>query len=412
MESMPPQSASTQCCIAGGGPAGVMLGYILARAGIDVMVLEKHDDFFRDFRGDTIHPSTFTVMQELGLLDAFLKVKHDELHDLSGRIGGVELKLVNFQFIPGPCKFLGFMPQWDFLSFLAEQGRRLSTFRLEMKTEATDLLFEGDTVVGVRAQSPSGPLEIRAPLVVAADGRDSRLRQRAGMQPRDYGVPIDVLWMRISRKESDRSAAFGNIAPGGILVTINRGSYYQCAFVIRKGGFDDIKQRGIDYLRQRIVDLAPYLADRVHELKSFDDVSLLTVTVNRLPVWARPGLLFIGDAAHAMSPVGGVGINLAIQDAVATANLLAGPLRNRSLRMSDLNAVQRRREFPTKIIQGIQLTIQNRIMTSVLNTSQHFNPPLILRILDRVSLLRNIPAYIVGIGPRPEHVRCLSPRVD
>jgi 2-polyprenyl-6-methoxyphenol hydroxylase-like FAD-dependent oxidoreductase len=407
MESTPPQSATTQCCIAGGGPAGVMLGYILARAGVDVMVLEKHEDFFRDFRGDTIHPSTFTVMQELGLLDEFLKVKHDELHDLTGRIGGVELKLVSFQFIPGPCKFLGFMPQWDFLNFLADQGRRLSTFRMEMKTEATDLLYEGETVVGVRAQSPSGPLEIRAPLVVAADGRDSRLRARAGMQPRDYGVPIDVLWMRISRRETDRSAAFGNIAPGGILVTIDRGSYYQCALVIRKGGFDDIKQRGIDYLRQRIADLAPYLGDRVDEIRSFDDVSLLTVTVNRLPVWARPGLLFIGDAAHAMSPVGGVGINLAIQDAVATANLLAGPLRKRSLRMSDLNAVQRRREFPTKIIQGIQLLIQNRIMTGVLNTSQHFTPPLILRILDRVELLRNIPAYIVGIGPRPEHVRML-----
>jgi 2-polyprenyl-6-methoxyphenol hydroxylase-like FAD-dependent oxidoreductase len=404
MQSTPPQTASTQCCIAGGGPAGVMLGYILARAGVDVMVLEKHEDFFRDFRGDTIHPSTFTVLNELGLLNDFLKVKHDELHSLSGRIAGVELKLVNFRYVPGPCKFLGFMPQWDFLNFIAEQGRRLSTFRLEMKTEATDLVIEGNTVVGVRAQSPSGPLEIRAPLVVAADGRDSRLRERAAMHPRDYGVPIDVLWMRISRKETDQESAFGNIAPGGILVTINRGSYFQCALVIRKGGFDDIKQRGIDYLRQRVADLAPYLDDRVHELKSFDDVSLLTVTINRLPVWARPGLLFIGDAAHAMSPVGGVGINLAIQDAVASANLLAGPLKNRCLRMSDLNAVQRRREFPTKVIQGIQLLIQNRVMTGVLNTTQTFKPPLVLRILDRAPLLQNIPAYIVGIGPRPEHV--------
>jgi 2-polyprenyl-6-methoxyphenol hydroxylase-like FAD-dependent oxidoreductase len=404
MQSTPPPSVSTQCCIAGGGPAGVMLGYILARAGVNVIVLEKHEDFFRDFRGDTIHPSTFTVLNELGLLNEFLKVKHDELHELTGRIGGVELKLVNFRFVPGPCKFLGFMPQWDFLNFLTEQGRKLSTFRLEMKTEATDLLYEGDTVVGVRAQTASGPIEIRAPLVVAADGRDSRLRERAQMRPRDYGVPIDVLWMRISRKETDRDSAFGNIAPGGILVTIDRRSYYQCAFVIRKGGFDDIKQRGIEYLRQRIVELAPYLGDRVRELKSFDDVSLLTVTVNRLPVWARPGLQFIGDAAHAMSPIGGVGINLAIQDAVAAANILAGPLKNRTLSLSDLSAIQRRREFPTKVIQGIQLLIQNKIMTQVLNTTQTFKPPLILRMLDRIELLRNIPAYIVGIGPRPEHI--------
>ena len=384
-----------------------MLGYILARAGVDVMVLEKHEDFFRDFRGDTIHPSTFTIMQELGLLGEFCKVKHDEIRELTGRIAGVELRLVDFRFVPGPCKFLGFMPQWDFLKFLSEQGRRLSTFRMEMKTEARDLLFEEGMVAGVRAASPSGPLEIRAPLVVAADGRDSRLRRCAGMHPRDYGVPIDVLWMRISRRESDRSPAFGNIAPGGILVTIDRGSYFQCAFVIRKGGFEDIKQRGIEYLRRRIVDLAPTLADRVHEITSFDDVKLLTVSVNRLPVWARPGLLCIGDAAHAMSPIGGVGINLAIQDAVAAANLLAGPLKNNTVQMSDLNAVQRRREFPTRVIQGVQLLIQDRVMPRVLDTGHDFKPPLIARLLDRVPLLRTIPAYLVGIGPRPEHVTVL-----
>jgi len=410
MQSTQPQSASTQCCIAGGGPAGVMLGYILARAGIDVMVLEKHEDFFRDFRGDTIHPSTFTVMQELGLLGEFLKVPHDEIRELQGRISGVDLKIVDLRYVPGPCKFIGMMPQWDFLSFLAEQGRRLSTFRLEMNTEATDLIFEGDAAAGVRARTPSGTIEIRAPLVVGADGRDSTLRERAHMQPIDHGVPIDVLWFRLPHEESDPPPSFGNIAPGGILVTIPRGDYFQCAFVIRKGGFEEIKQRGIQYLRDRIAELAPYVAARVEGLKSFDDVKLLTVSINRLPVWARPGLLFIGDAAHAMSPIGGVGINLAIQDAVATANILAGPLKNRTLRMSDLNAVQRRREFPTKVIQGAQLLIQNRAMTQILNTKQNFKPPLILRILDKVELLRRIPAYLVGIGPRPEHVRCLSSR--
>jgi len=386
----------------------MMLGYILARAGVDVMVLEKHEDFFRDFRGDTIHPSTFTVMSELGLLDEFLKVKHDEISEIGARIAGVDLRVVDVRHVPGPCKFIGMMPQWDFLDFLAERGRRLSTFRLEMKTEATDLLFENETVVGVGAQSQSGRLEIRAPLVVGADGRDSTLRERAHMRPRDFGVPIDVLWFRLPRKNTDPPQTFGSIAPGGILVTIGRDQYYQCAFVIRKGGIDDLKARGIQYLRDRISDLTPYLIDRVDQLKSFDDVKLLTVSINRLPVWARPGLLFIGDAAHAMSPIGGVGINLAIQDAVAAANILAGPLKNRTLRMSDLNAVQRRREFPTKVIQGVQILIQNRGMTQILNTTQNFKPPLILRILDKVALLRRIPAYLVGIGPRPEHVTCLG----
>ncbi|MGH7716316.1 MAG: FAD-dependent monooxygenase, partial [Vulcanimicrobiaceae bacterium] len=240
-----------------------MLGYILARAGVDVMVFEKHEDFFRDFRGDTIHPSTFTVMHELGLLDEFLKVRHDEVRELRGRVSGVDLKLVDLRYVPGPCKFLGLMPQWDFLNFLAERGRRLSTFRLEMKTEVTDLLFEGNNVVGVGAQTPSGRLEIRAKLVVAADGRGSVLRERADLQPIDYGVPIDVLWLRLPHKDGDPPQNFGNIAPGGILVTLDRGDYFQCAFVIRKGGFDEIKVRGVQYLRDRIAELAPYLADRV-----------------------------------------------------------------------------------------------------------------------------------------------------
>src|SRR5579872_287584 len=410
VQSTQPQSASTQCCIAGGGPAGVMLGYILARAGVDVMVLEKHEDFFRDFRGDTIHPSTFTVMQELGLLDDFLKVPHDEIRELRGRISGVDLKIVDVRYVPGPCKFIGMMPQWDFLNFLAERGRRLSTFRLEMKTEVTDLLFEDDNVVGVRARTPSGTLEIRAPLVVGADGRDSTLRERARMQPIDHGVPIDVLWFRLPHQQDDPPPSFGNIAPGGILVTIPRGDYFQCAFVIKKGGFDEIKQRGIQYLRDRIAELAPYVAARVGHLRDFDDVKLLVVRVNRLPVWHRPGLLFIGDAAHAMSPVGGVGINLAIQDAVAAANILAEPLRNGTVSDGDLAAVQRRREFPTRVIQGFQVLAHNLGINRVLNTMRLDRPPLIFRILDKSPLLRRLPAYFIGIGPRPEHVRIVDRR--
>ena len=381
-----------------------MLGYILARAGVNVVVLEKHADFFRDFRGDTIHPSTLQVLDELGLLDDFLHIKHDEIRALAGRIGGKWVKIVDFGAVPGRCKFLALAPQWDFLNFLAEAGRRLPTFRLEMQTEVTDIIADGQTIVGVRAESAGGPVEIGAPLVVAADGRHSTLGERARMQPRDFGVPIDVLWFRVSRRPSDPPQTFGNIAPGGILVTIERTEYFQCAFVIRKGGFEEIQARGIDYLRQAVAALAPYVADRVDEIRSFDDVKLLTVAVNRLATWFRPGLLFIGDAAHAMSPIGGVGINLAIQDAVASANILAAPLRAGNVHLKDLAAVQKRREFPTKVIQGVQVLIQNNIMNAVLSTTAPISPPWPVRLLDKSVLLRRIPAYLVGIGPRPEDV--------
>jgi len=382
-----------------------MLGYLLARAGVKVIVLEKHADFFRDFRGDTIHPSTMQVMDELGILDDFLRVKHDEIRQLSGRIGGKRYKIGDFGAVPGRCKFLGFMPQWDFLNFLAEKGRALPEFRIEMQTEAVDLLFDGERVSGIRANSPGGTIEVRAPLVVAADGRASTTRERAGLRPQEEGVPIDVLWFRVSKSAGDPLTNFGNIVPGGILVTIDRTEYYQCAFVIQKGGFGPLKERGIEYFRQQVATIAPYLGDRVSEIQSFDQVMLLTVAVNRLPLWYRPGLLCIGDAAHAMSPVGGVGINLAIQDAVATANLLAGPLKSGAVRTEDLAAVQHRREFPTRVIQKIQLLIQNRVMQTILNTSQPFNAPWPVVLLDRFLWLRYVPAYLVGIGPRPEHVR-------
>ena len=381
-----------------------MLGYVLARAGVRVAILEKHADFFRDFRGDTIHPSTLQVLDELGILDDFLKIKHDEIRMLSGRIGGQSMKIVDFSMVPGRCKFLALAPQWDFLNFLVGKGRLLPSFHIEMQTEVTDLLIDGQTVAGVRAKSASGSLELRAPLVVAADGRDSVLRDRAQLTPLDYGVPIDVLWFRVSRRPSDPPQTFGNIAPGGILVTLDRADYFQCAFVIRKGGFEDIKARGIDYLRQQVAALAPYVADRVDEIHSFDDIKLLTVTVNRLQTWFRPGLLFIGDSAHAMSPIGGVGINLAIQDAVAAANILAAPLRDGAITLDQLAAVQRRREFPTKVIQGAQVLVQNNVMKGVLNATKSFGPPRVVRLMNRSVWLRRIPAYLVGVGPRPEHV--------
>jgi len=390
-----------------------MLGYLLARAGVRVTVFEKHADFFRDFRGDTVHPSTLTLMHELGLLGELLNVPHTEVRELSARFGRVDLTLVDFTHLPGPCKFVAFMPQWDFLNFLAGHGRRLPTFHLEMEALVDDLIYEGDRVAGVHVVTKTGAHDVRAALVIAADGRDSTLRRRAHLQPREQGVPIDVLWMRLSKHAGDPGQAFGNVAPGGVLVTIDRGDYYQCAFVIQKGGFERVKMLGLDYLRRQVAALAPFLSDRMSEIASFDDVKLLTVRVNRLPVWYRRGLLFIGDAAHAMSPIAGVGINLAIQDAVAAANILAPKLRRGTVVVEDLAAVQKRREFPTKIIQGFQVLAQNIGVNRALNATEQANrPPLFFRILGGSALLRRLAAYFIGIGPRAEHVSpaVLNPR--
>lgn len=390
-----------------------MLGYLLARAGVDTVILEKHVDFFRDFRGDTIHPSTLQVMDELGLLDDFLKVRHNEIRELGGRVAGEYVRIADFGTVPGRCKFIALMPQWDFLNFLAERGRRFATFDLRMEAEVTDLLLDGTNVIGVRVKTPSGELLVRAPLVVAADGRTSILRARAGLQVIDQGVPIDVLWLRLSRRSDDPPQTFGNVAAGGILITLDRGDYFQCAFVIQKGGYNEMRERGIDYLRRRIGDLAPYLADRVGEIRDWDDVKLLTVAVNHLPVWYRPGLLCIGDAAHAMSPIGGVGINLAVQDAVATANLLAGELKRGTISVEHLAAVQRRREFPTKVIQGFQVFMHDRVLGRVLGAQRPFRLPFFLRIVNVVKPLRWLPAWFIGVGPRPEHVRTgVSPQTE
>ena len=393
------------CCIAGGGPAGVMLGFLLARAGVSTIVLERHRDFFRDFRGDTIHPSTLQIMHELGLLDAFLKLPHQQIRALRVLVGDTEIQLADFSHLPTVCKYIALMPQWDFLNFLAEQGRRYPGFDLHLETEATDLIVEGDRVIGLRAESPRGPLEIGADLVVGADGRHSTVRERAGFAVTSLGAPMDVLWMRLSRHPRDPEQTGGFVNYGHMFVTLNRGDYWQCAFVIRKGGYDEVRLRGLEAFRGEIVRLAPYLADRVQELKDWDDIKLLTVEVDRLTRWWRPGLLCIGDAAHAMSPIGGVGVNLAVQDAVAAANILAAPLREGRVTTSDLAAVQRRRTLPMKVIQAIQIGVQSRLIDPLLDSDRPITAPWAMRLFNHSPFLRRIPARVVGIGVRPEHVR-------
>ena len=402
------QEISVRCVIAGGGPAGMMLGLLLARAGVAVAVLEKHSDFLRDFRGDTIHPSTLEVLHELGMLPEFLRRPHQEVQQLSGQIGNTVVPIADFAHLPTQCRFIALMPQWDFLDFLAGQARRFPAFRLEMEAEVDDLVVADGRVTGVRATTPNGELAVGADLVVGADGRHSTVRARAGLETIDLGAPIDVLWLRLSRVPGDPAQTLGRFDAGRILVMLNRGDYWQCAFVIRKGGFDEIRSRGLPAFRDEIAELAPHLRDRTGELADWPDIKLLTVAVDRLRVWHRPGLLCIGDAAHAMSPVGGVGINLAIQDAVATANILTAPLQRGSIADGDLRAVQRRREFPTRATQRLQVLIQNRVIGRVLE-SDKLSPPLVLRLLQRLPYLTRLPARLIGIGFRPEHIRLPAP---
>jgi 2-polyprenyl-6-methoxyphenol hydroxylase-like FAD-dependent oxidoreductase len=401
---MTAQSLTTQCCVTGGGPAGMMLGFLLARAGVDVVVLEKHGDFLRDFRGDTIHPSTLDLMHELGLLDEFLKLPHHKVDRVGAQIGDTRITLGDFTGLPTTCKFLAFMPQWDFLNFLAAHGRRYRGFHLMMNTQANDLMFEGEQVTGVRATREGAEIEIRADLVVAADGRHSTLRERAGFVVENLGAPMDVLWMRIARHSGDPADAFGHIEAGRFFIMLNRGDYWQCAYVIPKGSADTLMKRPIAEFRRIILDLSPWLTDRVNELKSWDDVKLLTVAVDRLEKWYRPGLLCIGDAAHAMSPVGGVGINLAVQDAVAAANILYGPLRNHAVTQDDLRKVEARREWPTRVTQRIQIFIQNRVISAVLAGTQRPKPPFAVKLAQWFPVLQRIAARVIGIGVRPEHV--------
>lgn len=395
----------TRCCIAGGGPAGVVLGFLLARAGIDVVVLEKHADFFRDFRGDTIHPSTLEIVYELGLLDEFLQRPHQEIREVGGQFGDEFIPFADLTHLPTHCKFMGFMPQWDFLDFFTEQGRKYPHFHLLMEAEVTDLMVEGNTIAGVRAKTPDGEVEVRAVLTVGCDGRQSTVRECAGLQVQSLGAPIDVLWFRVSRKPKDPGQVLGRFVPGKILVMLNRDEYWQCAFVIRKGMYQEIKRRGLDSFREDIVSVAPFIKDRAQEISDWDQIKLLTVLVDRLRKWYREGLLCIGDAAHAMSPVGGVGINLAIQDAVATANILAHPLSENYVSLSHLQKVQWRREFPTRVTQWGQVQVQERILSAVLGSQQQVRPPWLIRLFKQFPILRRIPARLIGIGVRPEHVK-------
>ena len=383
----------------------MMLGFLLARAGVEVVVLEKHADFFRDFRGDTVHPSTLELICELGLIDEFLKLPHQKVETVTAQVGGERLTMADFRHLPTRCKFIALMPQWDFLNFLAEQAKRYKTFDLRMRAEATDLIEEGGRVVGLGAKTPDGRITISADLVVGCDGRHSTVREKAGLKSDDYGAPMDVLWFHLSRKGSDSADTFGHIEAGKLMVMLDRGNYWQCAYVIPKGGIERVRAEGLEAFRERVVEMSPFLADRVGELKSWDDVKLLSVTVDRLRRWWRPGLICIGDSAHAMSPIGGVGINIAVQDAVAAANQLAGPLRSSAVRDEDLQAIEERRTLPVRFTQWLQLTIQRRIISRVLESDRRPKPPLFFKLFDIFPVLRRVPARLLGVGIRPEHVR-------
>jgi len=386
-----------KCCIVGGGPAGIMLGYLLARAGVTVTVLEKHGDFLRDFRGDTIHPSTLEVIRELGLLEEFLKLPHQRLATVRGRIAGNEIVLADMKYLGVGSRFIAMMPQWDFLNFFVEQGRRYPGFHLRMQTEVTNLSEERDRVVGVIGDGPAGPVEIRADLVVGADGRNSVVRERARLPIENIGAPQDVLWMRVSRRDDDPEYLI-YADKGKAVVLLTRGTHWQCGITVPKGAAEELRAKGIEELRARILENVPFLGARMEEVRDWSDVKLLTVKVDRLRRWHRPGLLCIGDAAHAMSPIGGVGINLAIQDAVAAANILARPLREGTLSADELEKVQRRREFPAKVTQRVQGVLQKQ-------TSGSGRPPWPLRIMEPSTLPKRMRTRFIGLGIRPEHVK-------
>ncbi|MGA8422172.1 MAG: FAD-dependent oxidoreductase [Pseudolabrys sp.] len=396
-------SFKTTCCIAGGGPAGMMLGFLLARAGVSVIVIEKHADFLRDFRGDTVHPSTLEMIYELGLLDEFLKLPHSVVKQISLQIGKDRVIVGHFEHLPVHCKFIALMPQWDFLNFIADRGRRYQTFDLRMQTEAIDLIEENGRIDGVRAKSPEGELEIRAELIVGCDSRHSTIRTKAGLKSDDYGAPMDVMWFRLSHWPGDSEETVGHIESGRMMVMLNRNDYWQCAYVIPKGTAEEVRSAGLDKFRQVIADMSPFVRDRLGEIESWGQVKLLTVAVDRLRRWFRPGLLCIGDAAHAMSPIGGVGINLAVQDAVAAANILAQPLRHGTMTIETLESVQRRREFPTRFTQRLQLVLQNNIIGPALE-GRRPEAPFFMKMLQW-PLLRRIPGRLLALGIRPEHIR-------
>ncbi|MET0723948.1 MAG: FAD-dependent oxidoreductase [Tardiphaga sp.] len=400
---------NVRCCIVGGGPAGMMLGYLLGRAGVDVVVLEKHADFFRDFRGDTVHPSTLQVMDELGLIEGFLKLPHQRLQKMEGMFGGESVRIADLSRLHVKYPFIAFMPQWDFLNFLRESGKQFASLKVMMSTEAIDLIHDGDRIAGVRAKTPDGVIDIDADLTVACDGRHSLVRERAGLEVEEIGAPMDVLWFRAGKRGDENENVFARVDPGSMMVTFDRGDYWQCAYVIAKGQYDAVKARGLPALLDDVARMAPILKSGLADVKSWDDVKLLTVAINRLKRWTRPGLLCIGDAAHAMSPIGGVGVNLAVQDAVATANQLASKLQNGCPPEDELDAVRRRREFPVRMTQRMQVVAQNNIVSAALKPgNQPLKVPLVMRLITAVPWLQGITARFVGLGVRPEHVQ--SPR--
>jgi 2-polyprenyl-6-methoxyphenol hydroxylase-like FAD-dependent oxidoreductase len=400
-----PRAIASRCCIVGGGPAGMMLGYLLGRAGVETIVLEKHPDFFRDFRGDTVHPSTLQVMDELGLIEGFLRLPHQEIQKMDGQFGGRSIRISDLGRLKAKYPFIAFMPQWDFLNFLRESGKRFAALNVMMNAEATDLIWSGDRVAGVEVKTPGGQIEIRADLTVACDGRHSIMREKARLEVEEIGAPMDVLWFRAGKAANESESVFARIETGKMMVTFDRGDYWQCAYVIAKGQYDAVKARGLEALRDDIVRMAPVLESGIAEVKSWDDVKLLTVAINRLKRWTRPGLLCIGDAAHAMSPVGGVGVNLAVQDAVATANLLAAKLVSGCPTEAELDAVRKRREFPVRMTQRMQVVVQNNIISVALKPGEGpLKPPLFARVINAVPWLQGITARFIGLGVRPEHV--------
>jgi 2-polyprenyl-6-methoxyphenol hydroxylase-like FAD-dependent oxidoreductase len=394
----------TTCCVVGGGPAGMMLGYLLARAGVPVTVLEKHNDFFRDFRGDTVHPSTLELMLELGLLEDFLKIPHQQLTSVGGVFGDFAFQAADVRYVPAHCRFIALMPQWDFLNFLSARARNFPAFDLRMQYEAVDLIRDRGRVAGVEARTPEGTVQIRARLVVGCDGRHSTTRKAAHVEAIETGTPIDVLWFRVSRRTNDPEQVLGNLNFGKVLILINRGDYFQSGLIIPKGSFEEIQRNGLDAFRKSILQIAPYLGDRVEELRDWEQIKLLSVQINHLRRWHWPGLLFIGDAAHAMSPAGGVGINLAVQDAVAAANLLAVPLREGRVTEALLARVQGRREFPTRVTQGLQV-MAHKGFEYVFGHPGPLKAPWQLKVAARLPGVRHIAGRIVGMGIRPEHIR-------
>jgi 2-polyprenyl-6-methoxyphenol hydroxylase-like FAD-dependent oxidoreductase len=399
------RTLTTTCCIAGGGPAGMMLGLLLARTGVDVIVLEKHKDFLRDFRGDTVHPSTLQVMDDLGLLEDFLKRPHQEMHSINGQVGDKIVQIADFSHLPVKAKFIALMPQWDFLDFLAGAAKKYPEFHLMRETKATGLIAENGKVTGLTTETPQGSVTIKADLVIGADGRHSIIREKAGLKVRDIGAPIDVLWFRVPKGTKTSGETLGTFKNGKVLVTLDRGDYWQCAYVIYKNGFDEIRVRGLEQFRADVSAIAPKLEQQMNAIQSWDDVKLLTVAIDRLEQWWAPGLLCIGDAAHAMSPIGGVGINLAIQDAVAAANILALPLLTQTLDDRELRAVQLQRQFPMAVIQRLQVFLQDAMIVPSLQVRDNAGLPWPMRLLNAFPVLRRIPARIVGLGIRPERVR-------